>query len=275
MKRILITGITSGIGLATAQELIKGEYHLIFGVRNVQKAAQMAKTWQAQNDKLKIDILHVDLASLKSIREFADSINKNFDSIDILVNNAGVFADKKMYTQDGYELTLGVNFIGTYYLTKLLLDKLESGDNPQVINIGSRAGMFGKFKLKDGAFVKQPHGFRAYSASKFLQLMTSIYMARHLDTKVKINTVHPGDAATNIWNGDSILMKIVGPMMKKSLSTPQQAAEAGLYLIANPPKDTGKFYEKQGIEIEFSKYDDEFAKNVINATDNLIEGSKE
>ena len=219
MQKIIITGATSGIGKATTKALANGKYHLILGVRNIEKAEKLVDELKSKNSDAKIDILKVDLASFDSIKSFAAAIHKNYDAIDILVNNAGVFADKKAYTAQGYELTVGVNYIGTYYLTKLLMDVVEQGKNPQVIFIGSRAGMFGKFTLKEGAFQKQKHGFPAYSASKYLQLQTTIYLSKHLKTDVKLNIVHPGDAATGIWEGDSLMMKIIGPIMMKSLST--------------------------------------------------------
>lgn len=269
-KRIIITGATSGIGEATAIALANVKYHLIFGVRNIEKAQKLALKLTGENSDAKIDIHKLDLSSLSSIKNFTDVIHKNYDSIDILLNNAGVFADKKEYTKEGYELTLGVNYIGTYYLTKLLLNIVEMGKNPQVINIGSRAGMFGKFTLKKDAFTKQKSGFRAYSASKYLQLQTTMYLAKSLKTPVKLNVVHPGDAATGIWNGDSILMKIISPIMKRFLKTSAHAARAGLYLIKNPPTQSGKFYENLGEEINFKKYNEDFAKSVIEETDRMI-----
>ena len=269
-KRIIITGATSGIGEATAIALANEKYHLILGVRNIEKAQKLVDKLSKENNDAKIDIHKLDLSSLGSIKGFADNIHKSYDSIDILFNNAGVFVDKKAYSKEGYELTLGVNYIGTYYLTKLLLDIIETGENPQIINIGSRAGLFGKFKLKKDAFTIQKPGFRAYSASKYLQLQTSIYLSKYLNTDVKLNVVHPGDAATGIWNGDSILMKLIGPIMKKTLKSSAEAAVAGLYLVENPPTESGKFYQNLGEELSFDKYDEDFAKSVIEETDRMI-----
>jgi len=270
-KKIVITGATSGIGKATMEVLANSDNHLILGCRNIPKAQKLVDEVKSKNKDARIDIFKLDLSSFKSIKDFSDAICKNYDSIGILFNNAGVFSDTKTYTKEGYEMTLGVNYIGTYYLTTLLMDIVEKGHNPQIINVCSRAALFGKFKLKDGAFIKQKHGFRAYSASKYLQLQTTICFANmYKDSKVKINAIHPGDVATGIWDGDSLMMKIIGPIMKKRLSSPEQGAVAGLYLIQNPPNDSGKFYEELGEVIEYDKYDEEFAKSILDATDKII-----
>ena len=142
---------------------------------------------------------------------------------------------------------------------------------PQIINVCSRAGLFGRFEFKDGKFENHSHGFPAYSASKYLQLITTIYMAEDFERHgIAINLVHPGDVATNIWQGESLLMKIIGPVMKKNLKTLEEGAIAGLHLIENRPSTSGGFYQMHGEKIEFKKYDEDKAKAIIDKVNEII-----
>jgi NAD(P)-dependent dehydrogenase (short-subunit alcohol dehydrogenase family) len=270
-KRIIITGATSGIGLATLEALAGSQYEILLGVRDTNKAKTIANKILSTNKNAKISIYQLDLASLESIQAFSEAIHKEYQSIDILFNNAGVFSDTRQKTKQGFEMTLGVNYIGTYYLTILLKDILEKGNQPQIISVGSRAGLFGRFKYKEGVFENHAHGFRAYSASKYLLLLTTIHCAQQFeDCGIRINIVHPGDVATNIWEGESTIMKIVGPIMKKNLLSIEEGAVAGLHLIENRPNTSGGFYKMHGEVIPFNKYDAKKAKDLLERTNDAI-----
>ena len=107
--KILITGANTGIGFATAEELVKQGQHVILACRNPQKA-------QIAQDKLRalgqgqVDLVSLDLNSLESTRKAADEIADRYGALDVLINNAGLFAKTKQLTQDGFEQQFGVNF---------------------------------------------------------------------------------------------------------------------------------------------------------------------
>ena len=274
-RRIIITGATSGIGLETFRALATKEYEIILGCRDTKKTENLVQEIITKAPDAAIHHFPLDLSSFSSIRAFSAFIHKEFKYIDVLFNNAGVFVDTAKKTHEGFEMTVGVNYLGNYLLTTLIIDILKKGHESQIINIGSRAALFGKFKYKPGFFQNHSHGFRAYSASKMMQLVMTLQLAGELaNDGITVNAVHPGEVATNIWKGDSLIMKIAAPLQKKRLQAPKEGALPGLYLVTNKDlrKETGKFYEKTGKEIVLKKRltDPELGKRLKSITEEIF-----
>lgn len=255
-KLILITGATSGIGMEMARELaIKGN-RIILACRNIEKTEKVKREIISDSNNENVEIMRVDLSSLESIYKFEKDFYKKYDKLDVLINNAGVFCDKHMETVEGFEMTMGVNVIGTYYITKLLIRALKNVKTARIINISSKAALFGKISLKENYFEKHPHGFKAYSASKLAQILITIELSDTLKKEgITVNSVHPGKVATNIWKGDSLLMKIMGPINMKRYDSPKKAATTGVYLATSDEVNnvTGKFFENKDQLVDYNK----------------------
>lgn len=247
--RILVTGATSGLGLATVKRLSDQGHEIIMASRNMDKLRQLQAQLSHKYGNT-IDIMYLDLSSFDSIMTFSKGFLAKYKSLDVLVNNAGVFSDSRAYTEEGYELTLGVNLIGTFLLTKKLLPCIKEGSNGRIVNVGSKAGLHGKLYLKEDVFKKHPHGFRAYSASKLGLLWMTHYLAdTNKDFDICVNCIHPGSVQTSIWQGKSLLMKLVGPIMKKKSSKAEDACSIIVDVISGYKYDgkTGLFIEESGI----------------------------
>ncbi|MFZ4615912.1 MAG: SDR family NAD(P)-dependent oxidoreductase [Rectinemataceae bacterium] len=251
-RRIVITGATSGIGRATARALADGNHDLIIAARNAALLEETAVGFRAADPAAEIHALVVDFASFASIRDFSSRLHENFDSIDVLFNCAGLFMDRPGRTAEGFEMTIGVNHLGSFLLTRLLVDLLAKGDGPQIVNVCSKAALFASFRDRPDAFARHPAGFRAYSASKLLQLLSTLRLSEELaGLGITVNAIHPGDAATGIWKGESLLMRLANSLMVRRLSSPEEAAKAGLFLLENEAmrKVSGGFFEREGIGI--------------------------
>lgn len=172
MKTILISGTTNGIGRAMAETLYKNGFRLILLNRNRGKAEQIKSgLLEFETNKGSLDLFDVDFSSLISIKNCAEIILKKYSSIDVLINNAGVYCDHAQKTTDGIEMTFGVNYIAPFFLSKLLLPVLQKSPDPRIINISSKAGLYGKIHFKNSLKERHPHGFKGYSASKYVMLL--------------------------------------------------------------------------------------------------------
>jgi len=231
----VVTGATSGIGLETAKGLALEDYHVVMACRNIKKASELAMEISELTGNTNIEVLKVDMASLGSIRDFAEEFRAKFNQLDVLINNAGVFCDRYEITEDGFEMTMGVNYLGAFMLTRLLLPVIKETPEARVINISSKAAFYARLKTDDNIFTGKISGFQAYSKSKLAQLLFTIELAGELKrTDISVNAAYPGRVATNIWKGSSLLMRIVEPLMMRKSISPKEGAETGLYLAMSP-----------------------------------------
>ena len=141
---VIVTGASSGLGLATAKALAEtGKWHVIMACRDFLKAERAAKS--AGMSKENYTIMHLDLASLDSVRQFVDAFRRSGRPLDVLVCNAAVYqptAKEPSFTAEGFELSVGTNHLGHFLLSRLLLEDLNKSDYPskRLIIVGSITG---------------------------------------------------------------------------------------------------------------------------------------
>ena len=126
-KWAVVSGATSGVGLATLHELAKAKCNLVMVCRNVEKAKPIQAQLQTSFG-VKVDIIKANFEVLSEVKDAADVIIKTYPNIDILINSVGIHSTKKYYTKEHYELCLMVNHLSVFYLTKLLLPTLKSSE---------------------------------------------------------------------------------------------------------------------------------------------------
>ena len=212
--KILITGANTGIGFATAEQLVKQGQHVILACRNPQKAQDAQNKLRALNQG-QVDLISLDLNSLELTRKAADEIADRYGNLDVLINNAGLFAKTKQLTADGFEQQFGVNYLGHFLLTQKLLPVLQKAPKARIVHLASIAHWAGSIK---------PNKFRAegfynplfyYGQSKLANLLFSNALAEQMaNSTITNNALHPGGVASDIYRD---LPKPVYEVMKLGL----------------------------------------------------------
>jgi len=198
-KTVIITGANSGLGKATALELAQRNARIILACRSMTVASQTAELIIRQTGNTKM-IPHVlDLSSMRSIKEFCDSILTEEEDINVLINNAGVFQCPYTKTSDGFEMQMGVNHLGHFLLTSLLIERLKSSAPSRVVVVSSALSTRGAINFEDIHSEDRYDKMKAYADSKLANLMFTQELSRRLKgTGVTVLAMHPGMVATNL-----------------------------------------------------------------------------
>ncbi|MBS4214375.1 SDR family NAD(P)-dependent oxidoreductase [Neobacillus rhizophilus] len=241
-KYVLITGATSGIGLAAAQAMAARGANLGIIARNHRKAEEISTLLKSQTSKpINVDVFIADLSSQKSIRLVAAEILERCPRIDILVNNAGALFDTFQKTEEGVEMTWAVNHLAPFLLTSLLLERLKESESARVINTASH----GHKMAKDGFDFTNVNGeglYRGfkkimggptirYAQTKLANILFTSELSRRLEgTNVSIHCFDPGLVATNFNQNNGMMAKATMAVMNLFSRTPEKGADTLVWL---------------------------------------------
>jgi len=249
-KTVLITGADGGIGRETTKALAKKGASIIMACIDLNDAKPLYEDIIEESGNKKIEMMQVDLASLSSIREFTKQFSKRYQQLNVLINNAGVYCAKRGETKDGFEKTMGINYLGPFLLTNLLLPLLKKTPEARIVNVSSNAYFQGKIDFNNLHLKKRYQGFKAYSASKLAIVLFTLELAERLkDTGITVNALHPGHTATDIWNMwpgtwyQELLFKIIRRLAK----SPEEAAKTSIYVASSDELKgiTGTYFDNK------------------------------
>jgi NAD(P)-dependent dehydrogenase (short-subunit alcohol dehydrogenase family) len=198
-RTALITGANSGIGLEAARSLAAAGARVIMACRNTAKGETAAASIRAETQDAALTVAELDLASLDSVRAFAEQLPD--DRIDLLINNAGVMAPAYTKTVDGFELQLATNHLGHFALTGLLMERLLTTPASRVVSVSSTAHKIGRIDFENLQSERSYHRWRAYGQSKLANLLFTFELDRRLraaGSDVLSVAAHPGYSATNL-----------------------------------------------------------------------------
>ena len=273
---VLITGGSTGMGKATAAQLAKTGATVVILCRNKErgeKALADIKTESGNND---IDLFICDLGNMANIRKFVKEFKAKYTKLNVLINNAGVILPKRHETSDGYELQFGVNYLGSFILTNLLLDTIENSSPARIINVSSGAHKVGKIHFQDINLKKNYNLIKAYSQSKLCNILFSYELSERLKgSEVTVNCLHPGAVATEMGiNRKTGFGVTITQMLKPFFQTPLEGASTAIYLATSEEvlDITGKyFYKKKPIKSSKLSYNKEISKKLWKLSEKLTD----
>ena len=248
-KIALVTGANSGMGLATTVELARKGAKVIMVCRNRQRGEEALAAAKQKSHSEDIELMLCDLASLESIRSFAEEFTRKYSILDILINNAGVVTIKRQLTKDGFEMDLGVNHLGHFLLTNLLLEPLKAAEQGRIVVVASGAYKIGALHYEDPTLARRFNPAKAYARSKLANILFTKELAARLQgTRVTVNCVHPGAVGTNIGvNRETGFGKSILKLLSYFFLTPEQGADTAIYLATEPDLQevTGQYYYRR------------------------------
>jgi NAD(P)-dependent dehydrogenase (short-subunit alcohol dehydrogenase family) len=251
-KVVVITGGNTGIGKETAVALAEMGATTVITSRDAQRGVDAVGDIQQRSGRQDVHVVSLDLASFESIRRAAAEILERWDRLDVLVNNAGGIISGRRTTEDGFEMTFGVNHLGHFLLTDLLLDRLKQSAPSRIVNVSSTAhrGALRGINFDD---LQREHGYNTqtvYGESKLANILFTRELARRLEgTGVTAYSLHPGVIRSGFgMDGDTSgpyqLMLKVGRPFLTSVAT---GARTTIHVASAPERDltSGAYYVRR------------------------------
>ncbi|XP_018575642.1 retinol dehydrogenase 13-like [Anoplophora glabripennis] len=268
-KVIIVTGANTGIGKEITWELARRGAKVYMACRDMKRCEKAREEIVLDTKNKYVYCRKCDLASLQSVRDFIKIFKSEQKRLDVLINNAGVMNTPNTKTKDGFEMQLGVNHMGHFLLTNLLLDLLKESTPSRIINVSSVAHKRGKINKDDLNSDKNYNASDAYAQSKLANVLFTKELANKLQgTGVTVNSVHPGLVDTEIirhmsfyssWMATVLVKPFVWPFIKN----PKQGAQTIIYLALDESieKVTGKYFcDYEEVDVSEEAKDENISK---------------
>lgn len=242
-KTVIVTGANSGIGRATAAGIVRLKGRVIMACRDRSSAEEAAREIQQETgaDSSLLSVRQLDLASLTSVHTFCQDIMKEEPRLDVLINNAGIYQCPYTKTEDGFEMQFGVNHLGHFLLTHLLLDLLKRSTPSRIVVVSSKLYKHGHIDFEDLNSEQSYNKAFAYSRSKLANLLFTLELGHRLEgSGVTVNALTPGIVRTNLGRHVHIplLAKPLFNLLSRSLfKSPEEGAATSVFLACSPDVD--------------------------------------
>jgi len=204
----IVTGANSGIGYETAHALANKGATVIMACRNQEKGDAAARQIRDEKPRATVETMQLDLGDLDSVRAFADEFQRQYDRLDLLINNAGIMHPPLGKTKQGFETQFGVNHLGHFALTGLLLDLIIRTPHARIVTVSSMAHRFGRIDFEDLNAEKGYRANAAYGQSKLANLLFTYELQRKLQAAGNGTiavAAHPGWTATNLQQHSGVV----------------------------------------------------------------------
>jgi NAD(P)-dependent dehydrogenase (short-subunit alcohol dehydrogenase family) len=243
---VIVTGASSGLGLATAGQLARHGAHVIMAVRDLERGGRARAELVGRQPGARLELRQLDLADLDSVRAFADGVLGGRVQVDVLVNNAGVMFPPRRLSPQGNEVQFATNHLGHFALTGRLLTNLRAGTDPRVVTVSSSLHRNGRIQFDDLTGARRYSRVGFYSQSKFANVLFGLELHRRLratGAPVRSLLAHPGYAATRLQITEPRgLLRLLGRIGNRLVA---QSADMGalpqLYAATDPDARSGQF----------------------------------
>ncbi|MBK7407184.1 MAG: SDR family NAD(P)-dependent oxidoreductase [Saprospirales bacterium] len=246
----VVTGANAGLGYETALALAQKDLTVLMACRDLEKGARARDQILQQVPGAELEVMHLDLSSMSSVRAFSGSFLKKYDRLDLLINNAGVMLAPFTLTEDGFELHLATNYLGHFLLTGLLLEVLLTTPGSRVVSLSSMAHKFGKIKFGDLHSQRGYAPFGAYCQSKLACLLFSYELQRRLElagATTLSTAAHPGLSMTDVVRHFPKWMMKFAPLVVPIFThSPKEAAEPTLLAALGGEVRGGEYFGPAG-----------------------------
>jgi NAD(P)-dependent dehydrogenase (short-subunit alcohol dehydrogenase family) len=255
-KIVIVTGANSGLGFYTAKALAARQAKVIMACRSITKGQEALRLIKKMIPEADLVLLELDLADLQSVRNFSNQIHSGYKKLDMLINNAGLMAIPFHKTADGFEMQFGVNHLGHFALTGLLMDLLLKTPDARIINVSSMAHRMGKIRFEDVNWDKGYSKWKAYGMSKLANLLFTEELVRRLNghsDQLKVTAAHPGYADTELQSkgaemkGSKLSAKLFRFANKLVAQSGEMGALPTLYAATAPDVKQAGYYGPGGI----------------------------
>jgi len=242
-KVVVITGATSGLGLAAADGFARLGATVWLAVRNRERGENARAAILEHRGEADVRVELCDLSRLESVREFAERFAAEAPRLDVLVNNAGVLTQARELSADGIELTLATNVIGPFLLTQLLIPVLERSVPSRIVNVSSGGMYTQKLRIDDLQSEQEDFdGPTVYARTKRAEVvLTEMWAQRLAGTGVTVHAMHPGWADTaGVQSSLPRFYRVTRPLLR----SPDQGADTIVWLgaAAEPAESSGGFW---------------------------------
>ncbi|HUX95792.1 MAG TPA: SDR family NAD(P)-dependent oxidoreductase [Bacteroidales bacterium] len=253
-KLVVITGATSGIGYYTAKKYASCGANLLCINRNQQKSEALRREVETEYG-IKCDYKIADLSNLHDVHKVAEELSRLDIYIDVMIHNAGIYLTKKELTPDGIEKVFMIQYLSSFILNFILMDKLKSQEKARIIMVNSEGHRFAAWglRLDDLNWESRRYsGLKSYGSAKLAQLLSMIIFDEQFQKKgVSINAMHPGAVKTETGQENGPVYRwFKRNFLDKSLRSPEISAEALYYLGVSGEMEavSGKFFNLTTIE---------------------------
>lgn len=248
-RTAFITGANTGIGYEAARVLAARGARVLLGCRSADKAAEAMAAIRALHPEAELAFVELDLADLSSVRNAAARVNAE-QRLDLLINNAGVMVPPKSLTKDGFELQFGVNHLGHFALTGLLLPEMLENPGMRIVTVASLAHQFGVMRFDDLQAQRSYNAGARYGMSKLANLLFTLELDRRIraaGAAAAALACHPGGADTELARHvPQLFYQSVRPFARLVLNSAAEGALPTLRAATDPGAVSGEYYGPAG-----------------------------